>query len=191
MGRPRGPRRRGSREERRRGAGELGGRPPPQTGSEERGGGEAAGGDPGLRSRGGAAAALGGRPSRPSARSLATSPSPAQPLAFPSSREKRAARPSPRFRVPVWSVAGAARGGGGRARALEGWGEASWWPESGPAGPLRPPRRARGPEALLDFEPAPATWAGTRRAGPGRERARGTQAAAAGPARPRGLRNVA
>lgn len=51
-----------------------------------------------------------------------------------------------------------------------------------PAAPAaeRQPRRARGPEALLDFEPAPATWAGTRRAGPGRERARGTQAAAPG-----------
>lgn len=106
----------------------------------------------------------GGRPSRPPARSLATSPSPAQPFAFPSPREKRAARPSPRFRFPVRSAAGGRRG---RARALEGWGEASWRPESGPPpGPLLPPPRPRGALGLrartghVGRNPPRRAWAG-------------------------------
>lgn len=99
----------------------------------------------------------------------------AQPSSSPSSREKRAGRPSwvPVPRPPAAAVVG---GGGGHARALEGWGgsvpSAGDW---GLSSLLQPPCGSRVPEVLLDFEPALATWAGTGRAGSGRVQARGTR----------------
>lgn len=96
--------------------------------------------------------------------SLATSPLPAQPFSFPSSRETRAGRSYLGFRYRAQLAALVIGSGEGHAPALEGWGgsvpAAGEWLSSSL---FQLPYRSRRPEAPLDFQPAPATWACTGR----------------------------